>query len=109
MKNKRSDYLISRRETLRLIGAAGAATLVGWGDKQSLGLWPAGQFGPAVAASPLANVVGPALFATAPRLTKAVSQITCVARPSLTEGPFFVDELLNRSDIRSDPSTGAVK
>ncbi|HKQ73753.1 MAG TPA: hypothetical protein VJ810_08515, partial [Blastocatellia bacterium] len=109
MKNKRSDYLISRRETLRLIGGAGAATLVGWGDKQSLGLWPAGQFGPAVAASPLANVVGPALFAPAPRLTKAVSQITCVARPSLTEGPFFVDELLNRSDIRSDSSTGAVK
>jgi protocatechuate 3,4-dioxygenase beta subunit len=33
----------------------------------------------------------------------------CVVRPALTEGPYFVDELLNRSDIRSDPSTGAVK
>jgi protocatechuate 3,4-dioxygenase beta subunit len=29
--------------------------------------------------------------------------------PALTEGPYFVDERLNRSDIRSDPSTGAVK
>jgi protocatechuate 3,4-dioxygenase beta subunit len=33
----------------------------------------------------------------------------CVARPQQTEGPFFVEEGLNRSDIRSDPATGAVK
>ena len=32
----------------------------------------------------------------------------CVVRPEQTEGPFFVDDRLNRSDIRSDPSTGAV-
>lgn len=34
---------------------------------------------------------------------------TCVVRPAQTEGPFFVDERLRRSDIRSDPATGAVK
>ena len=33
----------------------------------------------------------------------------CVARPALTEGPYFVDEKLNRSDIRSDPSDGSVR
>lgn len=33
---------------------------------------------------------------------------TCVLTASLTEGPFFVDEKLNRSDIRADPVTGAV-
>lgn len=33
----------------------------------------------------------------------------CVARPALTEGPYFVDEKLNRSDIRSDTATGAVR
>lgn len=33
----------------------------------------------------------------------------CIARPQQTEGPFFVDERLNRSDIRSDPATGSVK
>lgn len=33
----------------------------------------------------------------------------CVLRPEQTEGPFFVDEHLNRSDIRSDPGTGEVK
>jgi len=32
----------------------------------------------------------------------------CVVRPELTEGPYFVDEMLNRSDIRSDPSDGSV-
>jgi len=30
----------------------------------------------------------------------------CVATPTETEGPFWVDEMLQRSDIRSDPSTG---
>jgi len=34
---------------------------------------------------------------------------SCVVRPALTEGPYFVDEKLNRSDIRSDPSTNVVK
>ena len=33
---------------------------------------------------------------------------TCVLTASLTEGPFFVDEKLNRSDIRTDPVSGAV-
>jgi protocatechuate 3,4-dioxygenase beta subunit len=31
---------------------------------------------------------------------------TCVARPEQTEGPFYVDERLERSDIRGDPATG---
>jgi uncharacterized protein (TIGR03437 family) len=42
-------------------------------------------------------------------LTREASQLACVARPAQTEGPYFVDERLNRSDIRSDPATGAVK
>jgi protocatechuate 3,4-dioxygenase beta subunit len=33
----------------------------------------------------------------------------CVVKPELTEGPYFVDEKLNRSDIRSDPTTNAVR
>ena len=32
----------------------------------------------------------------------------CVLTAALTEGPYFVDEKLNRFDIRSDPVTGAV-
>lgn len=33
---------------------------------------------------------------------------TCVLTADLTEGPYFVDEKLNRSDIRADPATGAI-
>jgi len=32
--------------------------------------------------------------------------LACVVSPELTEGPYFVDERLLRSDIRTDPSTG---
>lgn len=34
---------------------------------------------------------------------------SCVVRPEQTEGPYFVDERLNRSDIRTDPANGRVK
>ncbi len=34
---------------------------------------------------------------------------SCVVRPEQTEGPYFIDERLNRSDIRSDPTDGRVK
>ncbi len=33
----------------------------------------------------------------------------CVVRPQQTEGPYFVDEMLNRSDIRSDPSDKSIR
>jgi protocatechuate 3,4-dioxygenase beta subunit len=40
--------------------------------------------------------------------TGSTGNATCVLTAALTEGPFFVDEMLNRSDIRTDPVTGAV-
>ena len=33
----------------------------------------------------------------------------CVVKPELTEGPYFVDGKLNRSDIRADTKSGVVK
>jgi protocatechuate 3,4-dioxygenase beta subunit len=33
----------------------------------------------------------------------------CVVTPEQTEGPYFIDHQLNRSDLRTDPSSGAVK
>ena len=33
----------------------------------------------------------------------------CVVRPEQTEGPYFVDERLHRSDIRSDPTDGKIR
>jgi protocatechuate 3,4-dioxygenase beta subunit len=34
---------------------------------------------------------------------------SCVVRPAQTQGPYFVDEKLLRSDIRPDPSDGSVR
>jgi protocatechuate 3,4-dioxygenase beta subunit len=33
----------------------------------------------------------------------------CIVRPEQTEGPYFVDERLHRSDIRADPTDGRVR
>jgi protocatechuate 3,4-dioxygenase beta subunit len=53
-----------------------------------------------------------ALLVTAgfPRIgAAAAADPDCVVRPQQTEGPYFVDEELLRSDIRSDPSDGSVR
>jgi protocatechuate 3,4-dioxygenase beta subunit len=68
--------VLSRREALALLGAAGWSLVV-----------PA----PVRGQAPPAGVAG------------------CVVRPEQGEGPFFVDEVLNRSDLRADPSDGTVK
>lgn len=107
--NEKSADLVGRRQTLRLIGAAGATALVGWGDVLSSGVWLPGLPGSVVHAGSLSSVLRPALFSPSTRVARAISQLACVARPALTEGPYFVDELLNRSDIRSDPTTGVVR
>ena len=44
----------------------------------------------------------------APWLLQHLSLPDCIARPQQTEGPYFSDERLNRSDIRSDPKSGAI-
>jgi protocatechuate 3,4-dioxygenase beta subunit len=66
----------------------------------------------------LIRVAGGALFVTClPRQLGSVAQEAattrtlpaCTVRPQQTEGPYFVDEKLNRSDIRSNPADGVVK
>lgn len=39
---------------------------------------------------------------------KAIGQ-SCTVPPTETEGPYWVDEMLNRSDIRSDPTSGVIQ
>jgi protocatechuate 3,4-dioxygenase beta subunit len=72
--------VLGRRQALALLGLAGAALTV------------AGQ---GVAAADTARTTGDCA-------------VDCVAKPEQTEGPYFVDEGLNRSDIRPDPSNGSV-
>ena len=49
-----------------------------------------------------------ALVTPASRTAMPAPASSCVATPEQTEGPFFVDERLNRADIRSDPATGTL-
>jgi protocatechuate 3,4-dioxygenase beta subunit len=41
--------------------------------------------------------------------TSADAAVDLVAKPEMTEGPYFVDERLNRSDLRIDTSDGSVQ
>src|SRR5262245_59018564 len=54
---------------------------------------------------------GAALFVPAwNEAVEAADTIVCVATtPTVTEGPYWVDEKLFRSDIRTDPSTGVAR
>jgi len=40
---------------------------------------------------------------------QGTGRVPCVVRPQQTEGPFFIDEKLNRSDIRTEPGRNEVK
>jgi protocatechuate 3,4-dioxygenase beta subunit len=56
---------------------------------------------------------GAALMLTGGRLRGAApaeaAATSCVLTPAKTEGPYFVDEHLNRSDIRTDPTDGTTQ
>ncbi|MBD2338099.1 intradiol ring-cleavage dioxygenase [Calothrix sp. FACHB-156] len=77
--NQQLNWILNRRQTLALFRVAGTAILV----------------------------------ACIPRKFQSVQAQSslpgCVIRPEQTEGPYFVDEKLKRSDIRSDPADGSVK
>jgi len=58
----------------------------------------------------LLGVSGLGLLTGRPGWTQAPSgSAGCVVRPAQTEGPYFVDERLHRSDLRTDPTDGTVK
>lgn len=80
--------ILTRREVLTLVGATGLVAC-------------------APAALSAATPTAPSTAAATSAGTVAVP--SCIVRPALTEGPYFVDEKLDRSDIRSDPSTGAAR
>jgi protocatechuate 3,4-dioxygenase beta subunit len=95
--------ILTRREVLSLFGAAGAMFLVACSPEQSNSAQPTTVATQAPADGPTSvQTQGVAAVGTA-------TMPACVARPELTEGPYFVDEKLNRSDIRSDPSNGSVR
>ncbi len=98
--------ILSRREILGLFGAAGAAFLVACSGDDEPAQPTSSETGSAAAPTATAAVSGgnASVSATA----TATSIPSCVVLPDLTEGPYFVDTQLDRSDIRSDPTTGAI-
>ena len=77
-----SKTVVSRRTALLLGFGAIVAACTGRGSSASLG---------SPSPSPTAS---------------SVSTPACIVTPSETEGPYFVDERLNRSDISTDPGNG---
>jgi protocatechuate 3,4-dioxygenase beta subunit len=66
--------------------------------------------GPVLSRREALALLGTALLAGRSPLSSAAESVpNCVASPAQTEGPYFVDEHLNRSDIRSDPADGSVR
>jgi protocatechuate 3,4-dioxygenase beta subunit len=83
--------ILTRREVLALLGGSGVALLA--------------------ACAPTGSAPAPTRAAESPISSPGATTAAmpaCVVRPALTEGPYFVDEKLDRSDIRSDPSDGSV-
>ena len=92
--------ILSRREVLALLGGSSVALIAACAP------------GALTSASPTATAQQTGAAATtAVAASSAASTVlpSCIVRPALTEGPYFVDEKLDRSDIRSDPGTGAVR
>jgi protocatechuate 3,4-dioxygenase beta subunit len=90
---------LTRREMLGLMGMAGAAAAAA----------ACGSSSKPAATATATQSAGAMSTAAAATGTLAASAVSCVVSPTMTVGPYFVDEQLNRSDIRSDPVSGAVK
>jgi protocatechuate 3,4-dioxygenase beta subunit len=92
--------VLSRREVLALMGAGTVAVAVA-----------ACAPGSSVSGSPSSAASAGASAATAPTASTAAvasSLPSCVVVPELTEGPYYVNENLDRSDIRIDTADGSV-
>jgi protocatechuate 3,4-dioxygenase beta subunit len=91
--------ILSRREVLTLLGGSSVALLAACAP------------GALTSASPTAAAQPTSTAATAAAAASAAATVlpSCIVRPALTEGPYFVDEKLSRSDVRSDPATGTVR
>ena len=87
-------HILSRREALTALGGGALAFLAARGARSASGTTPTELR---------------ATLPTAKMATTAPDSNLCIARPELTEGPYFVDEKLIRSDIRSDAKTGQIK
>jgi protocatechuate 3,4-dioxygenase beta subunit len=94
--------VLSRREVLALMGAVSVSATAA---ACAPGSTASGSAGATAGAS---SGAGATALATATAAAVASSLPSCVVVPELTEGPYYVDEKLDRSDIRIDTADGSV-
>lgn len=103
--------VLSRREILGLFGTAGTTVfLAGCVPLQSI-ITSSDTSDSSTATTTSATTAATTTSAATTTVTSSSGTVlpTCVVVPELTEGPYFVDEKINRSDIRSDTDTGTIQ
>ena len=101
--------ILSRREVLVLLGAAGTAVTIAACAPVATAT-PSGTA--ASTGSSAGNSSGSRATATssaAATSSELAGAPSCVVKPALTEGPYFVDEKLNRSDITANADGTSVR
>jgi protocatechuate 3,4-dioxygenase beta subunit len=98
--------ILSRREVLKLFSLASAAALAACAPGQAATPTQNAESATAetIAANPTVVQATQAQVATLAATNASVP--ACVVKPEATEGPYFVDVQLDRSDIRVEPATG---
>lgn len=90
--DKPIGQLLSRRDALKLLSIGSAAFLAACAAPEGTG-----KLVPTLVSS-----------TQVPSGSGTSTALDCVVRPEMTIGPYFVDEQLNRSDIRSEPSDNSL-
>jgi protocatechuate 3,4-dioxygenase beta subunit len=93
--DKPIGQILNRRDALKLLGVGSAAFLAACASPE--------ETSTVVPTQALTQVSSTQVAATVSNL------LDCVVRPELTIGPYFVDEQLERSDIRTNSSDNSVK
>ena len=99
--------ILTRREILAVIGAGGAAAFLA-ACVPGEGSSPAASAGASAAPSATASASASATATASASAAVATALPACVVAPELTEGPYYLDVDLERSDIRANTSDGAV-
>jgi hypothetical protein len=97
--------------TLRILGTSDRCRLPVNHNKEQTMRDPHVQMDRRNTLAALLGAGGAAIFIPAwNKSVEAADAITCVGTtPTTTEGPYWVDEKLFRSDIRTDPTTGTAR
>ena len=103
----RIGRLLTRREGLRLLALAGLGLTIG-AACESAPNEVSGDSASAVGQITSQFASGGVAQSTSAVTTATQSLPACVVRPEMTVGPYFVDQQLNRSDVRGEPSDGSV-